>query len=472
MRKRNTNTSIPFASSAANGNRKRSNSDSKGEKENSHITIYVTIILVCLLGVGLVEFLFVDGNVHPSTTQQYKRKMNGPLTHVTFSTDCGSFQHWQSYLLFYSAHKVGQHEGGTVTRIASGCSDEQQQSVQKWHDEHVSGTFGAEFMVHFTPHFSSVKDKDGNSKGEYKFFNKPLGIRHFFDTHYINGDLVHDEDIVALIDPDMILLKKIGGDFSTERDVIFSGRVHEHEPFVKHGVPFGQHYGLGAQWRKFNLDEIAGPDSPAKKVSMEDAFKYYPVGPPYIATARDLHSIAVKWCEFVPKVHAEYPYLLAEMYAYCIAAAHLELPHQRADNLMVSNTGANGEAWPFVDAIGEDVSLSMCEFATAPIDDKQYPIPTVIHFCQRYVVSDFIFWKRKVKENFFECDSKPFEELPSSLAEDFSVVMMGEGKYAEEKKKIKRSSFMLCSIQSMMNGAQAFYKQNHCTSTGDGVAIS
>lgn len=30
---------------------------------------------------------------------------------------------------------------------------------------------------------------------------------------------------------------------------------------------------------------------------------------------------------FVPKIYDEYPELLAEMYAYCMAAAHLELRH-------------------------------------------------------------------------------------------------------------------------------------------------
>jgi hypothetical protein len=43
--------------------------------------------------------------------------------------------------------------------------------------------------------------------------------------------------------------------------------------------------------------------------------------------------------------------ILADMYAYSMAAAHLELPHATLDNYMASNSPAHGEAWPFVDAI-------------------------------------------------------------------------------------------------------------------------
>ena len=230
--------------------------------------------------------------------------------HVVFSTDCGDFQHWQSYLLFYSAYKVRQHELGTITRIASGCSDKEKISMQSWHDDHIRSVFGDRYLVHFTPKFSSVKDENGNVKGDYKFFNKPLGVRHWLDS---NLDLP-DNDVVALIDPDMLLLRRLSWDFSNSRDVIFAKRLRNNPKYqVEIGQPFGQTYGLGAQWRTFNLDNIAGSDSPAKLPSHEDAFRDYPVGPPYIATVTDFRKIVMKWCEFVPKVHAEYPYLLAEV---------------------------------------------------------------------------------------------------------------------------------------------------------------
>ena len=77
-------------------------------------------------------------------------------------------------------------------------------------------------------------------------------------------------------------------------------------------------------------------NSPAKLVSQPEGLRDYPAGPPYLATAREMHSIAVKWTEFAPRVYAQYPHLLAEMFAYCITAAHLSLPHKIVISLMIS----------------------------------------------------------------------------------------------------------------------------------------
>ena len=106
--------------------------------------------------------------------------------HVVFSTDCGSFQDWQSRVLFDSARQVG-HEG-PITRIASGCSVEQEAKLTALmrtdrffaYTGRSSSTssreaFGDSWFVHFTPHFS--RDKDTGR--DYKFYNKPRGILHW-----------------------------------------------------------------------------------------------------------------------------------------------------------------------------------------------------------------------------------------------------------------------------------------------------
>ena len=47
------------------------------------------------------------------------------------------------------------------------------------------------------------------------------------------------------------------------------------------------------------------------------------------------------------RVYEHYPYLLAEMYAYSMAAAHENLPHLQLENWMVSNTDVHpGEVAP------------------------------------------------------------------------------------------------------------------------------
>ena len=56
-----------------------------------------------------------------------------PNYHIVFSTDCSGYQKWQSYLLFYSAYKVQQP--GTITRIASGCTEEEEAIEREFHSD-------------------------------------------------------------------------------------------------------------------------------------------------------------------------------------------------------------------------------------------------------------------------------------------------------------------------------------------------
>jgi hypothetical protein len=273
-----------------------------------------------------------NNNPIASSSQQRLRStdtvgLTSPTTnntlHLIFSTDCSPFQHWQSYLFFHAALQVSQP--GYVTRIASGCTDEQLAEEEEWHRVNIQEGMSERFRVHFTPHFSGVKDEvTGEVKGDYKFFNKPFGLKHFLEYSEFMG--LNEDDgrtmkapdvIVILCDPDFLLLRPITDDFSNERETLMSPRRSKvfsgKSKIVSHGHPYAQTYGLGTQWRKFNLDEIAGVDSPAKLVDQSDGQLYYPGGPPYIGTARDMYRIAEKWSEFAPRVHKEYPHLLAEM---------------------------------------------------------------------------------------------------------------------------------------------------------------
>lgn len=181
------------------------------------------------------------------------------------------------------------------------------------------------FRVHFTPHFSGVKDEaTGEVKGDYKFFNKPFGLKHFLENNDLLGfddgpsdgtrRMKHPDDVIILTDPDFLLLRPLTDDFSDERETVIGPRRKEiyrnmKSHVVTHGSPYAQTYGLGTQWRKFDLDAIAGADSPAKLVDQQTGAQYYPVGPPYVGTVRDMYDIAVTWSEFAPRVHSQYPHL-------------------------------------------------------------------------------------------------------------------------------------------------------------------
>lgn len=59
------------------------------------------------------------------------------------------------------------------------------------------------------------------------------------------------------------------------------------------------------------------------KVTVRDAASNYPVGPPYLMHPRDWAKVLDLWVALSPKVYKGHASILAEMYAFCIAAAHL-----------------------------------------------------------------------------------------------------------------------------------------------------
>lgn len=395
--------------------------------------------------------------------------------HIVFSTDCSRYQHWQSYQLFLSALKIRQP--GRITRIASGCTEEEEVSIRKWHEEHIA-ILSSRFGLHLTPHFSSVKDESGNTVGDYEFFNKPFGLLHWME----HGDLdtnqpFGDNTLIILMDPDQMFMRPITGHFQSS-DTIFRGgpndkglnvdteltyKENESTFTVRRGHPLSQEFGFGDAWREFAI--VAGQDSPATKVTGVKAHRSYAAGPPYIATASDMHAIAQKWVEFVPLVHALYPELMAEMYAFSIASAHLELPHQLVGSLMISDTNIDsGEGWKWIDALPAD---NICNFAMNELgNDDSHRLPSVLHYCQRYGVGDRAFFaKRKLPKDFFSCES-PLLEEPS--------MDIGSGKYLYRKPPFldttvnysatveKREAFAICGMTGFLNQAALFFKRKHC----------
>lgn len=179
---------------------------------------------------------------------------------------------------------------------------------------------------------------------------------------------MQDDSVIALIDPDFIFIRPI----TTQLRGLASNLYHkklEPELFdkVSEGHPVAQIYGLGAPWTrddhpKFNRTFICGEGSPCLETELRFGEQHYAVGPPYIVHKNDMIKIAATWTKFVPRVYRGYPYLLAEMYAYSMAAAHERLPHFQLEQHMVSNIDAGDEGWPHIDALDKP-----CE---PPVDGK------------------------------------------------------------------------------------------------------
>ncbi|KAL7431266.1 hypothetical protein ACHAXM_003999 [Skeletonema potamos] len=389
---------------------------------------------------------------------------DGTKMYVIFSTDCSPYQQWQSYLFFFSAFRVRQP--GIITRIASGCTEEQKKTTEDWHNNHIA-VVSNRFKIIFTPKFSHI-DEDTET-GDYKFFNKPFGTKYFIENSIdfgwdeSSGKLTKakDNEVILILDPDMLLLQPLTTDFS-DSNVKFWKPFHkdvlERKKKVAPGAMFGQTYGLGNKWKQF--ESLAGPNSPARDVDERNAQLLYQVGPPYIGVASDMYRVVNRWAELVRAVHKEKPQLLAEMYAYQLAAADQELPHGVVDSMMISAVNTYGEAWDYIDALpNEDV----CGIGASP-DPIRYPLPTLLHYCQTYGIAKVLFEKRSIPQNVFSCQSPLLKEPPTDpMSSQNSYIMDMRGNRQDlDIKHQKRHVFASCAITSAMNEAALFFKLHHC----------
>jgi len=312
-----------------------------------------------------------------------------------------------------------------------------------------------------------VKDENGQTTNKnYAYFNKPFGLLHWIEH---SDEDIKDDDIIILLDPDQVLTRQITRDFSNQSENLLYG--DNPKTVVAHGSPFAQNYGFGdAAWQNLDVGKVAGTeDTPAKKVGTQEAHNHYPAGPPYLATARDMHRIAEKWVEFVPRSHKEHPYLMAEMYAYCIAAAHLELPHQLVRSLMVSDVDAAQEGWELVNAIDDGKICS-------PTVMEDNVLPSVLHYCQRYILGKHFFGKHRMKKDVFSCESPLLLMPPEDIAEKYDEFIPPAGTHGETMKlqtsERKQYAFMLCILTRIVNEASLFYQSKNCRTPKDtGIAL-
>ena len=408
--------------------------------------------------------------------------------HVVFSTDCSGYQHWQSIALWYSSRMAGQR--GPVTRIASGCEASQRAAIEtEWREIDETG----EFRAHFAP--------KGELKGNYKYSNKPSGLYHWLTTAQPPPFRDWSRGVVVLLDPDQFMLRPItaavaaGLDGGPEAKFLYDGdgvprvigdgarNVHGFAAAVAPGRPVAQEYGIGGawgaagtdrarpSWKTFDRARVCGADGACTRTDEQEANAHYSVGPPYLIHARDATALAKAWLEAVPHVHAQYPHLLAEMYAYSMAAANLSLPHDQVHHLMVSNTGAGGEGWNWVD----HASATMCDgagLATPPSDtafdvsaafdnDKHAPgpaAPAVLHFCQSYRAGGHKFGKHSVPHSIFSCESGVFTFDPAKVAAAAAA--------PDAPKATVRSAYFLCNILPRLNAAMLEYKRTVCPKRG------
>jgi len=383
--------------------------------------------------------------------------------HVVFSTACSLNHGWQSYLFFF--HAMLHKQSGTVTRVVSGCDEEQEQIMKKVHQEQIA-IMNDQFKIHFTPEFGKIK---GRSYEVTKYWNKPFGVKHWLENAFgyrYEGEIstVFDDDIIVLVDPDMYLQRAFVNDFSDvgdqfwHRDILKLGNLYDK---VSHGKPIAQTYSFGNKWFTSvngHMEDVVGAGSPALTVSHEDASVTFSAGPPYLLTARDMYRLAYHWAKFLPTINEQFVGMMAEMYGYCMAAAHLNLRHQIAIGFMVSNVDMDrGEGWAFMDNVTDDI----CQ-----IEKLAHKAPHVIHICQRYSIGEFFLNKYLMPDGFIGCNHTLMEHPPPNIAAYTNYSHYGDGSivtYSAHKMiLLYRQAYVVCSLIDGFNKAARFYKDHNC----------
>jgi len=437
---------------------------------------FLAVILYALCTLSIMNLVVVENAV----SKQHGKSVTGPPLgyvrypripttgdpgpddnhlHIIFSSECNAFQQWQSEVLLASAKMVNQR--GRITRIVSGCygedavSDRQHLTRPKGElDEKtpfrlLNRSVNEDFGLFITPSFEGAM--------EFPWINKPYGI-HYFMQHAKAELEKAGETVVAILDPDFIFLKPLtmfNNDTSeiivtrfAQRDKTNPAQLDRPLP----GRPVGQRYGLEGNWvETFNVSRIAGSKSPALKWDKPLARRYTSVGPPLLLDIQDLADLVPLWRKFMRPVLLQETHILADMWAYSIAAAHVGLRHTQLDHFMISHPGISGEAYPFVDAWPRNMSCR------APV--MHSPIPVFIHMATTFnspdrIIGPWMFHKGFIPANIFDCDSPLLKQPPDSM---YSLV-------AENTKdtKVIQSAWLHCQTLFKINQVLVAYKQKFC----------
>jgi peptidyl serine alpha-galactosyltransferase len=414
----------------------------------------------------------------------------------------------QSYIFFYQIWKSGQT--GNVTRIASGCpNDDAVRTLQDVFQAQIRDgipTGRDRFHLHITPDYSKTVLPDTN----YKFFNKPYGLLHWMEHALQMPQTLSDytDTIFIVLDPDQYILRPFDSYnlsstkySSTSTTQQWHNRKHndyvykEADDFVHLGNPISQIYLFGSNWMnkvipgidrvveaatammQQNIAFHSSSTTSAKEKSHlydwtgDEVERYYVAGPPYIAIGSDMYKIVAVWSAVVVPVYQLTEELLSEMFAYSVAAVHLNLPHQLSYSFMISEPGIREkEGWNVIDSIPADqvCDHSIREGTNSNVAWKDQ-LPNVLHFCQRYYLGPYFFSKYRLPHKFLSCNHPllldPTEDnnssKPISLLYDTSTTPDGTF-YKLPPWERQRQAYMLCHIIGTLNDAATYWKKQHC----------
>lgn len=344
--------------------------------------------------------------------------------HVLISSGCSPKQNWQCETQMYSWGLL-KHPG-KMTRIVSGCeNDEQKEAAKKSAVENIN--------IFFTEDFCEMDRVVMKDKWEKKVFchlwNKPMSVLTFFEQKSLT------EAVYILLDPDMILTKQFETHLPTSGD-----------RFVHDGHAVHQRYGYSDNWNRWGFCSEPG----CKKGASYDR-EHYVAGPPYMMTLNDWRRLTPLWVQYSHQTRRklwENDDLMFEMYSFSLASAHLGINTTVSQDWMLSSVDTPREGW---DQLHE------------PDDHHAVRIEgPLLHYCQTYRLCGesewtkgtcpFLFIKHNVpKDILANCDRPLLKELP-----------LTKEMIAKDPNPKKRNVFMIHWLIKYVNGAVTNYKNKYC----------
>jgi len=162
--------------------------------------------------------------------------------------------------------------------------------------------------------------------------------------------------------------------------------------------------------------------------------------------------------------------ILADMYAFSLAAIELDLPHRSFDHYMISNVKSNVEGWKWIDTL---LGNSNDVVSESPLCSKAYRISggaknyvSLLHYAQYYKLDSrsrehrastkdkdllWFFHKAYVPPNIFSCEVPLLTPPPEDLIQRQNTTLA------------KRSSFCICTLIHSLNQAVLAWRKKHCS---------
>jgi hypothetical protein len=254
--------------------------------------------------------------------------------HLVFFAGCSSNQHEQTFTFFHQAWQVQQP--GNITGIIV-CNDvtisEEQQNEERQLVRHMSDRF---HLHYYTLDDSLSIPPDGPST------HKPFALKHWMETFfgYPNADVSTDDMVIAVMEPNMILLQPLLTDFGTEsfentKEVTIARPI-----CVKHGYPVAQSLIGSEQYHRLASASNKNNNLTSKEAVAHVSFdrNQADVDSPYLLTARDMYQMLELWCQWIVTNNSMIPHIsfshsdqLASQYGYSLAAAQFQWKYQHVD---------------------------------------------------------------------------------------------------------------------------------------------